>query len=157
MTDKQAMMLQPQISISYRNVIGNFVKDSDLPQQTFTANIYQWFPIVNADGEFKIDAHTYNLYIGREFEIDNCIETFKNEELKKQLISMKESGYNKFVVPFESQKVNGTISMYPVGELDRVYSTWEELCEAITKIKSVHQTMDMFIEISQQSNENYIR
>lgn len=149
-------------------MVAHYVYDPDhwrpgelefVPKSTFTAYIYEWFPFVCANGELIYNKKfLYALFVGKVFEINDLLYknlkqvegndtiVVDNKEISEEkLQEYQERGFTKVV----STKAG----LEPMTDDDAVFSTFEGMEAAITKINQTFKSVKFSIE----NTENQIR
>jgi len=152
MIDEEMLnFMKPKISVEYRIQPG-FLSHGELevvPENAYGALIYQNFPIVGTNGEFEICGQSYNLYVGKILDINEYLKDDQNNELKSRLIELKVNGYSKVVIPDAFSAVNTKPSLIiPITGRDAVYSSNQEMADAIEKINLAYNSIDISIQKS---------
>ena len=137
--DKEMLeFLKPKIFVKYQtapNVVepGNF---NYVPMSTYIAHIYQSFPMVGANGNMQCKVFSFDIYVGKSLSIQNMIVQTEDNFVEEKLISLKEQGYTKIVIPtpYENQK---RPLILPVKEQDKICSNYDEL---VTTIKNIYDS-----------------
>lgn len=148
--------MRPRMSIEYRIDEGFLTsgKFDEIPKNAVGAYIGTSFPVVHADGEFRFARHSFNLFVGESFLVedilaqankptDNSDSVLVVDELAlKKIKEYKEQGY---------QKVASTrMGVVPLGYNDAVFASHEDMAEAITKINQTFKSIDFSIQNSQE-------
>jgi len=101
------LIVGPKIGISYQTSYGSHSGTFDnVPENAFGANILQYFPIVNSDGNMTIAGMSFDFYVGQKAEKDGI----------------------------EGAIVNG--QFIKTEPDDKVFASLEEMKQAITNIKT---------------------
>jgi hypothetical protein len=144
--------MKPQISASYRLQPGMLIGGTldDVPKEAFGAQIYQCSYIVEADGEFRINGVTYDIFVGQLLDIEETLKIVVNEVAKAKLTELKAKGYKKAVIPKFPQDNHKQKEIWPLGWRDRVVSSNQELAVVISKINQTYNSIDFEIRNSAQ-------
>lgn len=148
MYDLEALnLMKPKISVEYYLTAGllNYGSLEEVPQNAWGAHICQSSPIISAAGEFIANSNSYNIFVGLCLPIKEILEKSSDEKLKKESEKLKNLGYDTAVITSSSKK-----TLYPVGYLDAVVSTNQELALAISKINATFKSVKYDVRNSGQ-------
>lgn len=141
-------MIQPKISISYRNSNGLLeegtfenILDSDM------ACITQFLPVINSDGKVSVTKHNINIFIGYVYNT-NLAELMHYESDKKEMKKLSRLGYTNCTILVNK---NGKRKVYPFLSGDITVSSKQEFAARIKKIYNAYKLLD--VNISNISNE----
>ena len=141
--------MKPNIIISYRTESGVIEYDTlvtKVPDNTYGAQIYQTFPVIDKDGNFIYGHLEYDLWIGNEMFISEVIDRKEAGKYKKDLLAIKAQGHSAavFIPNTVLNTFNGkreVVGVKPLKNNDGVYSSVEELAAAIEAIKKTSETI----------------
>ena len=142
--------MKPGMSIEYRVKPGFLTSGTFdyIPENAFGAYIGAAFPVVGADGEFRLSGTSYNLFVGKTFEISELLELINKPTngtgivpdgaLKEKLLKYSKEGFTKIVLT-----KSGVV---PLNNMDAVFLTQEEMATAISKIHEKFRSINISIE-----------
>ena len=147
-SDEELETMKPKMSIEYgidpdTLSYGNF---DDIPKNAYMAKIQYTFFKVGANATFDIDSTSYNLYVGQVLKTTDLKRL--NDKLNKN--SQAVTNDEKILKDYLERGIeNVTITkngIIPLNNYDKVFSTYEEMVEAITKIKETFQSVDFIVQ-----------
>lgn len=94
MDSKELQNLTPKTYISYRIRKGTITPGNfeQIPENAHGALIHTLFPVVDANGNFKLTTYSYNLFVGESFSVEEILNTLNK---KNRLIKLNEKHYSK--------------------------------------------------------------
>ncbi len=133
--------MKPRMSIEYRisDVLLNSGNFNEIPKKAWGAYISTLFPIVDANGDFKFQVIGYNLYIGNLMTLNEAIANQSEHEIK-ELESYKDRGI--------TYVVQTKYGIKPLKYGDIAFETFEEMANAITRIKNRYESIDIKVQNS---------
>ena len=144
--DSQLQLMTPRMTVEYRiepDFLTNGTFDN-IPENAFGAHIGASFPVVNADGEFNLSWTSYDLYVGKVFELKKLLEqttennVTTNEALKEQIKEYEKAGI--------TNVVSTKWGIFPLRYGDAVFSTQEEMATAIATIDRHFKSVNISVQ-----------
>lgn len=159
-----------KIFIQYRGNDGTLVNGTfdDIPTNICGAKISVSFPVVEADGIFKVNdtpRFMYDLYVGEVFNIATLLErvnSSNNITNDGTVVAMKETLKGNMTVVTVSELAKERIIEYakfgirnvvftsagvmPLNNYDNAFTTYEELVAGITKIDLAFSSVSFMVQ-----------
>ncbi len=139
--------LQPKMTIDYRVKAGLIQRGSfdEIPENAFGANITTFFPVIGADGKMRPHSISYDLFVGKEYELDSLLEKLNRQvEIDDKLINANGISKAKFT-KYKSEGVKKValtkLGFVPLRYGDTVFYTSAEMATAITNIGKVYKSL----------------
>ena len=141
-TMEELELMKPRMVIDYWTsnqegfIAGTF---DSVPENTYRANISTIYPVVGADGDFRLSRVSYNLFVGKVVNIESSLDNSSIVAIvyKEQLKKLYEAG------------VKNAVLTKPLGEFDLVFPTKEGMEAAIEKIGQTFNSVDFNIQNSE--------
>ena len=150
--EKVLELMQPKMSIEYRIEAGMLTGGTfdNIPENAFGAHIGASFPVVGANGEFRLGGTSYDLFVGEVFEVNGLLEKVnKPVEGNDAIIVANEISKEK-IQEYQSKGITKVVStkigVVPLKYGDAAFSTQEEMAAAITKINQTFKSVNISVQ-----------
>ena len=121
--------------ISTSSSSGSF---DNIAENAYGASIGVAFPVVDANGEFRLAGISYDLFVGKSFKVNELLEV--TNVSKEQILEYEKNNIKQVVLTKWGVK--------PLNDFDAVFPTQEEMAKAFIKI---NQTFNSVIFFAQKS------
>lgn len=137
-----------------RSDTGKYLKYNQIiPADAFRIRMSQRFPIITSRGWIDSTTSSYNIYLGKRFDVGTLYEfrKFLNDEIRGKVESFNEQGVKYAVSPFVSEEYGDTKDLlFPLHKEDACLSTWTELSDVVETITALHEDL-IRLPINEQS------
>lgn len=139
--DEELQFMHPRMSIEYRVEEGFLSSGSfdNIPKNAYGAHIGVAFPIVDANGEFRLAGTSYDLFVGKSFKVNELLNVTTIS--KEQILEYEKNNIRQVVLT--------KMGVIPLKDFDAVFPTQEEMAQAITKINETFKSVTFSVQNSE--------
>ncbi len=139
--DEELQFMHPRMSIEYRVEEGFLSSGSfdNIPENAYGAHIGVAFPVVGANGEFRLAAISYDLFVGKSFKVNELLNV--TTVSKEQILEYEKNNIKQVVLT--------KTGVRPLNDFDAVFPTQEEMVQAITKINETFKSVTFSVQNSE--------
>lgn len=144
-SDEVLQTMVPKMSIKYivEDGIASYGDFDNIPENATGACIGTTFPIVGPKGNFMFTSESYNLYVGDIIDISGYSE-----------INVPKEKIQKFQKAGIKQVVSTKLGIVSLSSGDAVFSTQEEMAQAIAKINETFKSVSFSVQNSETLRNN---
>ncbi len=150
--DDELQSMMPRMSIEYRIEAGflNNGTFDNIPENAFGAHIVTSFPIVGADGKFRNFRTSYDLFVGKVFEVKELLEQINNQTENNNTMFVTDGISEEMIKEYQEAGIQNVVStkngVAPLRYGDVAFATQEEMAAAITKINQTFKSVDILVQ-----------